>query len=209
MLDTRVSRNEWQFASKLFHFAVMIAFMTWMFRTSVAGGGPPGKASMSLVILLVLTFFMFAPTFKPRLSPMLPVTRRQHFKSFVSKAVSVYGSTILAMLLLRSAAGLLGGSTGFLFSTFGEVAALPFKGVLVVAAVTPLLCWAFTTLRSTAGLLVVVMLLASIAVSVAGRAEAALLGFSYATVLVGSVACWLPFLGIAWKRCFKDDLLLP
>jgi hypothetical protein len=205
-LETRIARNRWELAFRLVN---LLAFFVWFMAPFPWRSGNAPSPLIALLILVAVTFGFFAPTFKPRLSPMLPVGRRQHFTSFIAKGILVYVFAILALALLDLVAGRLPDLGLSVSGGFVGIAELPFKGVLMVATAIPILCWAYTKLRSVLGLVVFMILFVTIFANVVGRAYAPLMRLGYPAVLLASAVCWLPFVYIAWKRCYRDDLLLP
>ena len=202
VLDTRVSANRWEFVWKLVSLALLIGFVALQYAmTPHRSSNPP----LGLLFLLVaMTFSFFPPTFRARLSPMLPVARRRHFTSFLAKGLSVYVITILTLALLHVVIRTVApGST-----TLAEIANLPLRGAIIVAAAVPIMCWAFTKLKSAIGFFVFLIAFLLVIVNAVSAAHEFLLSRSYAVLLLASAVCWLPFILIAWKRCFKDDLLL-
>ena len=207
VLDTRASGTRWEFAVKL---AALVLTIVVIGLYAYAPSDASPDALFGLFFLVAMTLVAFPPTFRARLSPMPPVSRRKHFRSFLAKGVSVYalalGTTLLLTLLSRVAreAGLASES-----ALLTAVAGLPLRAVIIVAAPVPIMCWAFAKLRSTIGFLVFFVVF-MIAISiVAGAGREFLLVQSYATLLMATTVCWLPFVLIARKRCLKDDLLLP
>lgn len=204
VLDTRISRNSWELAFRLVYF---VTFLVWLVVWS-----PLFDRAGSLSALLFLaawTFMFFPPTFKPRLSPMLPVGRGRHFRSFIAKGILVYAFTLAGMLLLRVLARVFPTMASQVSGALAAIVDLPFEGMLMAAAAIPILCWASAKLRSTIGLIVFMVLFLAIVVNVAARAYDPLMRLGYPAVLLVSALCWLPFTYIAWKRCHRDDLLLP
>ena len=207
VLDTRASGTSWEFAVKLAYLVLLVLTIVVLHRYGPLDRSPDALFELCFLVAVVLGFF--PPTFRARLSPMPPVSRRRHFKSFLAKGVSVYALTIIATLLftllMRAASetGLVSGS-----ATWTAAASLPLRAVLVVAAAVPIMCWAFATLRSTLGY---VLFLAAFLIAtrvVTGAAQEFLLAQSYAVLLLATAVLWLPFIHIAWKRCIRDDLLL-
>jgi len=139
---------------------------------------------------------------------MLPVGRRQRFRSFIAKGISLYGFAIIGMLLLQLVAGRLPTSGNHILAALAGIAELPFKGVLMVAAAIPILCWAYTKLRSTIGFVLLIGLSVPIVAAVGIHAYEYLMRLGYPAFVLVSALCWLPFIYIAWKRCRYDDLLL-
>jgi hypothetical protein len=201
VLDTRASANRWEFGWKLISLVALLGFMALQY--SLTQPHPTNPLGL-LFLLVAVTFVFFPPTFRARLSPMLPVARRRHFKSFLAKAVSVYVFTFLAVLVLQ----LVVREAGLRSAVSAEIASLPLRGVIVAAATVPINCWAFTQLRSAVGFLAFMVAFVAIVVNAVGAAQQFLLGQSAVVLLLASAICWLPFVLIAWKRCFKDDLLL-
>ena len=201
VLDTRASGNRWEFAWKLVSLVGLLAFGALQYSLTQHRS----SNTLGLLFLLVaITFVFFPPTFRARLSPMLPVARRRHFTSFLAKALSVYVVTILAVVLLQLVIRTVApGST-----TLAEIANLPLRGVIIVAAAVPIMCWAFTKLKSAIGFLVFLVALNIVVINAIGVAQEFLLARSYVVLLLASVISWLPFILIARKRCLKDDLLL-
>ena len=206
LLDSRASRNQSEFVFKLVALVVTYALIVFMLSIQ-----KPVNGLGLLFFLVTMTFMYFPPTFRVRLSPMLPVARRQHFKVFVAKALSVYAISILMISLLELGLAALVGVAGEtnMATSLRAVAGLPFKATLVVAAVLPIFCWAFTKLRSTIGFLGFMIVFVGVGGNLTAFAEDSLLAKSYTTILLATAVLWLPFLGIAWKRCFRDDLYLP
>ena len=201
VLDTRVSGTRWDFAVKL---GYLVPFILFIVVVNVYAPRHRSEALWGLFFLVSMVLGVFAPTFRARLSPMPPVSRRRHFMSFLAKAVSVYVLAIVAVLLLTLLIRV--ASKTALGSGFLEAASLPLRTVIVVAATVPILCWAFATLRSTigyylfiTGFLITMRLVAS---------ADFLLVQSYPVLLLTTAVLWLPFVHIAWKRCLRDDLLL-
>jgi hypothetical protein len=202
VLDSRASANRWEFAWRLVWLALLLGFVVLLDILTQRG---PRNPLGVLFFLVTVTFVFFPPTFRARLSPMLPVARRRHFKSFLAKALSVYVVTILAVVLLQLVIGWVSpGST-----TLVEVANLPPRGVIVVAAAVPIMCWAFTKLKSAIGFLAFLTAFIIVVINGASVAQEFLLARSYVVLLLASAISWLPFILIAWKRCLKDDLLVP
>lgn len=204
VLETRAGASRWEFAIKLVSLVLLIIINIGLYRPDSRSP----DALFWLFFLVVMTFVCFPPTFKARLSPMLPVARRRHFRSFLAKGVAVYALTVVATLvftlLVRVA------SETAMASAFGPVtvfASLPLRAVVVVAATVPILCWAFAALRSTIGfLLFLIAFMVAISI-VAKTAQELLLAQSYPVLSLATAICWLPFARIAWKRCVRDDLL--
>lgn len=204
VLETRAGATRWEFAVKVATLVLLIII--------VGLNGPDSRAPnalFALFFLVAMVFAFFPPTFKARLSPMPPVSRRRHFKSFLAKGLSVYALTIVATLLFTLLARLVSETAiGSGFETLIVAASLPLRAVIVVAATVPIMCWAFAKLRSAIGFLLF-LLVFMVAISiVASAAQELLLAQSYPVLLLATAICWLPFVRIAWKRCLRDDLLL-
>jgi hypothetical protein len=205
VLETRAGATRWEFAVKVATLVLLIIV--------VGLNGPDSRAPnalFALFFLVAMVFVFFPPTFKARLSPMPPVSRRRHFKSFLAKGLSVYALTIVATLLFTLFARLVSETAiGSGFETLIAAASLPLRAVLVVAAAVPIMCWAFAKLRSAVGFLFFMIAFMVVIVLVANAAQEFLLAQSYPALLLGTAVCWLPFVLVARKRCLKDDLLLP
>jgi hypothetical protein len=204
VLDTRAGATRWQFTYKLVSLLVMLTVLGLYF--------PLGRSFNPLLALfsgVVFTFMWFPPTFRARLSPMPPVSRRRHFRSFLAKGVSVYVLTILVILLLWLAMQVVSemaigsGSAGLTATR-----SLPLRGIVIVGATVPIMCWAFAKLRSAIGFVVFLVVFLTAVSVVVNAAQEFLLAQSYPTLLLATAVCWLPFVLIARKRCLKDDLLL-
>jgi hypothetical protein len=206
VLETRVSRNLWEFVFRLTCTALVVGFI------AMIGHGRPQDDRHALAVLVVAVavyFLSFPPTFKTRASPMLPLGRRRHFRAFFVKAVGLYCLTLFVLTLLRAAlAALLAATPQAASASLQALAGIPFKGILVVVAIIPVFCWAYTALRSTIGFLAFMTVFLGVTVNVAAYAAERVDALSYAAILLATAVFWLPFLGIAWKRCFRDDLLV-
>jgi hypothetical protein len=116
---------------------------------------------------------------------------------------------LYVLTLLRAAlAALLAATPQAASASLQALAGIPFKGILVVVAIIPVFCWAYTALRSTIGFLAFMTVFLGVTVNVAAYAAERVDALSYAAILLATAVFWLPFLGIAWKRCFRDDLLV-
>lgn len=206
VLDTRASGTIWEFAFKLAYLVLIV--LTIMVLHPYTPYDRSRDALFELCFLVALVLGFFPPAFRVRLSPMPPVSRRRHFRSFLAKGVSVYALaivvTLLFTLLMRAASetGLLSGS-----AAWTAAASLPLRAVLVVAAAVPILCWAFATLRSAIGYVLFLLAFLIATRIVTGFAQEFLLAQSYPVLLLATAVLWLPFVHIAWKRCVRDDLL--
>lgn len=204
VLETRAGANRWEFAVKAATLVLLI--------TVVGLYGPNSRAPnalFALFFLVVMVFAFFPPTFRARLSPMPPVSRRRHFRSFLAKGISVYALTIVATLLFTLLARFVSETAvASDFETLTAAASLPLRAVVVVAATVPIMCWAFAKLRSAIGFLFFMMAFMVAITVVANAAQKFLLAQSYPVLLLATAVCWLPFVLIARKRCLKDDLLL-
>jgi len=204
VLETRAGASRWEFAVKLVSL-VLVIIIIGLYRPN---RGTP-DALFGLFFLVTMVFAFFPPTFKARLSPMPPVSRRRHFRSYIAKVFSVYALTIVATLLFTLLARVASETAiGSGFAPLTAAANLPLRAVVVVAATVPIMCWAFATLRSAIGFLLFLMVFMVAIRIVAGVAHELLLAQSYTVLLLATAICWLPFVRIAWKRCFRDDLLL-
>jgi hypothetical protein len=208
VLETRVSRNIWEFLLRLAYTVLIVGMIGFMGNRA---SSQDNDHALGMLLISVAVFFLyFPPTFKTRLSPMLPVARRRRFLSFFIKAVSLYGLTLVALTMLRVALeALLTALPQAASPTLQELAGMPFKGILIVAAIIPVFCWAFTALRSTIAFLAFMIVFLGVGVNVAAFASERLLALGFNEILLATAVLWLPFVAIAWKRCFKDDLLLP
>ncbi len=200
---TRGGGNLWEATFKFVSAAVVLGI--------IALYAPRDRLPEPLVGLTLLVFLIFAcspPTFRARLSPMPPVSRRRYFGSFLAKAVGLYALTIVATLLLLLVIRIASdGAAGAGPATASSWASLPLRAVLIVAATVPLMCWAFATLRSAIGFVLFMITFVMLVTIVVNTTREFLLASSYPTLVLTTAVCWLPFVVIARKRCLKDDLL--
>lgn len=203
VLETRAGATRWEFGVKLLSILLFLAFMALFVPRERSPDALP-----ALFILVVMTVAFFPPTFKARLSPMPPVSRRMHFRAFLAKGLSVYVFAILATLLLWFVMRVVG-ETAIGSSSAGltAMASLPLRAIVVAATTVPILCWAFAALRSAIAFLLFIVAFVATIMVVVSNAREFLLAQSYPALLFATAVCWLPFVYIAWKRCLKDDLL--
>lgn len=200
---TRGGGNLWESTFKFAAVALLIGFLALY----VPSDRLPDPL-VGLTYLVFVTFMCSPPTFKPRLSPMPPVSRSRYFGSFLAKAAGLYVLTIIATLLLLLVIRIASeGAPGYESAMATAWAGLPLRAVFVVAATVPILCWAFAALRSAIGFLVFSIAFVAVLTVVAKSMGELLLAQSYAAVILTTAVCWLPFVLIARKRCLKDDLL--
>lgn len=203
VFGTRAGGNLWESTFKFASAALLVGFLALYVPLDRLPDPLVG-----LTYLVFVTFMCSPPTFKARLSPMPPVSRRRYFGSFLAKAVGLYVLTILATLLLllviRVASG---GAPGSEPATSNAWASLPLRAIFIVAATVPILCWAFAALRSAIGFLVFSIAFVAVLAVVVNSARELLLAQSYMALILTTAACWLPFVLIARKRCLQDDLL--
>lgn len=207
VLDTHASGTSWDFAVKLAYLVMIVLTIMVLHMYAPLDRWPDALYELCFLVAVVLGFF--PPTFRARLSPMPPVSRRRHFRSFLAKEIWVYAlavlATLLFTLLMRAASETALVSES---ATWTAAASLPLQAVIVVAATVPIMCWAFATLRSAIGFYVFLIAFLIVVRIVLGAAQEFLLAQSYPILLLATAVLWLPFVHIAWKRCLRDDLLL-
>jgi hypothetical protein len=206
--ESRMSGNVIELIGKVSYILVLIALVIFVFwRRQPAAPAMP--AIPGLFFMVGLTFMFFAPGFRARLSPMLPVSRRQHFRALLVKAGIIYANAVLILLALRFLVGWLEPSLPLLSSTLlAGLVEMSVPAVLILALNVPVLCWSSAAFRSTIANLVFMMAYMVGGMLVISARHDALMAISLPSALLTTGVFWLPFLYIAFKRALRDDLLL-
>ncbi|MGW8368886.1 MAG: hypothetical protein ACWGPN_09430, partial [Gammaproteobacteria bacterium] len=197
----RITHSPWEVSLKLLYLTAIIGVMAVTLSDVVL------NAFVLLFYATGMAFMFFAPVFRVRISPMLPVSRRQHLRAFLLKSLSVYILTVIALVLVNALIGVAAGQ--FDLAMQNAMTTLPFKGLLIIAISVPILCWGFTTFRSTVGFILFMIFFYTVVGAPMIGLHRQLMMQTYATIALASLVAWLPFAFMAWKRCLRDDLLLP
>lgn len=202
-LDSRVSSSVAEFFYKLLSIGLILLFFSVIMHRDNADPLP------ALYIMTSVMFVFFVPGLTARLSPMLPVSRGQRFRSLLAKSGLVYVTVVVGLLAARLVVGAFGVVYPEFRSTLPHtLAELPLSVLLILALNGPIHCWGLTQFRSAGGWLVFFMVYSFAALAFVGAQADSLLEWSLSKILLVTAIAWLPFVAIAWKRCFRDDLLL-
>jgi hypothetical protein len=201
-LDSRLSGNVAEFFYKLLIIGLIVLIFSALMHGASAGPFP------ALYIITSMMFIFFVPGLTARLSPMLPVSRGQRFRSLLAKSSLVYVTVVVGLLAVRLVVGALGAVYPEFRATLPyALAELPLSALLILALNGPIHCWGFAQFRSAGGWLVFFMVYSFAALAFVGAQADSLLEWSLSKILLITAIAWLPFVAIGWKRCFRDDLL--